>query len=421
MSISRRSILTASLVILLMITAMMMKSVYTVGADLTQQVPPPLPTITHTTHPPPTTAAPVCPKDFLYLPVYGAGVNNQRESILNAVLLAHLWNLTLVVPGTCCVGYVEARGRNPNTYIAPWTGKRCGGLGLLFDVEHFERTVPVCTAREEELLARPSTASLAPFPADGSKKYSPHPQHNTYAVKALKSWVDRGTSLFSRDDYSVETLHQVGLEMKRSNKNNNNNKDVTMYVSPCLTTIMFSRYWDKCEAFGEKLCHNALRAFRPRAEIESIIQRLLSKIKRPYVLMHMRAFKCKVSPHNFAQYVRHIETKCLAEHATTVYLASDYHEAHHAAIGVTSTNWTTKERLASDSVRWPFEVRSTVDFEMAVRADEFVGWFGDSSFTHYAVQYRRLLGRTSKYPTSRSWCVRSSSGGWLGVPKRDVC
>jgi hypothetical protein len=332
-----------------------------------------------------------CPQQYLDPMIAIAGINNQRENLVNMALLSHLWGLTLVLPAACPVGYVDDDPRHLATFPSPWTGVACGAMQLLWDVPYFREHVGVCTIERADI------------PKEALSKV--HVVH-------LKNWYTRGLGTFTRSDYSVEELRVMAQAIPRGGH-------AMVNTSTPLTTVVYSRYWDKCEAFGVEVCRRALRALKPSAPIQRLTNLIIDQIGTPYTLVHLRAFRCKIGAPTFENYMRHVRMKCLSGYTgkPRIYLASDFPPQLHTRLS-SMYNWSTKQTLAHDLTRrLPFEVKASIDFELAVRSSIFVGWAGDSSFTHFAIQYRRLAGgesvAPSRYP-KRRWCVKSGTS-WTGL------
>jgi hypothetical protein len=228
--------------------------------------------------------SPNCSGPFLMFPTGLAGISNQRENWVNFLLFAEILGIrSIMLPEACPVGYVRFLSRTkyspPYDYINSDSSdnSRCSGLEVLMDVKSFlevaEDRLGFCVFDQRFAASRVVIEETETF--------------------ELRDWrYNKNSAEALRQVYNIKELLQLRYQvvqetilLKKQQQNNNNHKlassssyhHLAFRPSVPLTTVYYSRYYDRCDTFCA--CNEITKLLRPNKLIQSIVHAIIEVLK----------------------------------------------------------------------------------------------------------------------------------------------
>eukprot|EP01065_Artemidia_motanka_P029991 TRINITY_DN36028_c0_g1_i1.p1 TRINITY_DN36028_c0_g1~~TRINITY_DN36028_c0_g1_i1.p1 ORF type:complete len:431 (+),score=106.93 TRINITY_DN36028_c0_g1_i1:57-1349(+) len=348
------------------------------------------------------------------------GYNNQREAVVNMLLLAATWNLSGVVLPTSRPSDYAGKTSDPSKWPEPWRGlapKTDVFFGGLWDEQHFIDTVS----------APPLSLCVVP-----AAKLAGYPQHVVQGLTDLLAPGRQDRALRKSADTYRRIHGQTTAELKGlCCGGSSSTKPLVVAMpkplkackpgQPCpprtLCTVVYSRFRSHCDEFGEDRCRAALTALRAAPAVRRMASEVVSGVESRasgnWVSLHLRQWMCTVTPAQIAWL-----TEVLSPHSGgTLYICSDMPPEHPLLAPLAKLfrgGLVGKAAFLEEERRGvlPFEVRAAVDWEVLLAAPDHFAFDSDSSFTHFVDAYRRMEGRNGVSLLRRPAHLQPSAGCW---------
>jgi hypothetical protein len=352
----------------------------------------------------------------LRIQTYG-GIGNQRECIVNGVLLARLLGLGLVLPRVQLIAHKEQDCLGSKvSYKSPFDNRsKWGAFDLMFDRNRF---IEGCSSVGVRVIEEPPSGVLRPWVFTCS-----HP-----CVVASRS--RRGHVALSADALSIKIPRLPPLSKLNLHGCapwGGGNSMAPSFELPPTADLGLTRVYDvpansicynfaitrgetnECTAFGSGgACHRVMASLVHSATVRNLVEDAVKRIFRRWITtqppvhwhaVHMNTFRCRATVTKFRSHVLSVLHKRIVGELNRsaddgVYFMTQLHgeEFERASRDVfPNAVWKT-DVLPNMTSEYPFEVAAQVDFEIGFAltsrtSGEYFGEFATKTGNYSGPRY----------------------------------
>ena len=342
-----------------------------------------------------------CPRPILRFQVRG-GLNNQKECLVNAAIVAHELGVTLALPHFDLIGSGNEKFEPSGaSYVGPYGDRsRWGHFGHLFNASRFvhglkghvallQRLRPVLGAGKPHSVRLPSDFAASCKIHANKKTCEAHEGDRSLLNELIASWRQAIATDCATPTGANATVFDAGQSLCW-------NAYKSRFAGVCTRQL--------------PVCGNVLRALGWNRQIERLQSRVLHGLSRAlsnasvtssspsappaWVAVHVRAFVCARNHREptFGHVVEALRRQGIT--SGLLYLVSSVQlaDVQRALPGFTVV---AKSTFLGEGVRlqYPFEVLAAVDYGIAVAAPHYLGEPSMSSFDAFADEERQRRNR----------------------------
>mmetsp|Transcript_28782 Transcript_28782/g.81060 ORF Transcript_28782/g.81060 Transcript_28782/m.81060 type:complete len:366 (-) Transcript_28782:82-1179(-) len=328
------------------------------------------------------------------------GVNNQRESILNGLLVAHAIDGTFVLPTVYPIWYKDAIGNSAgnqkwksSSYRQPWTGMDVSG----------RRPCPLSSLFDEESLVETATRlgiGVTSSLPRRKMKMVPIPFHYKWNWFAGVDDLLRKRKVLAKLPTAVHVKFPSLMGMFRPTRPEHQK------------TKEAARYGGLWYCNRTAVCGELLAGLRSNKAIMGQVGEVLQHLDGPFTAVHWRMFQCR----DYGERAGKLVASLLGHgvpRGSAIYLLSGVTDP--GALGVLGATFKVVTKVDANPrvmEEFPFSALALIDFEVAIRAERFYGIellhspsiLHLSTFSAFAVQLRSMQGLHSALLPEDTFC-----------------
>lgn len=310
------------------------------------------------------------------------GVGNQRECIVNLLILAKVLNFCAVLPSVSLIAhkFQEQGQKGRNNYVPPWHDRETWGrFELLFDQELFLQS------------AQKLGICLVPQAPAGLRKYN----LNVFAARSVPRPEIPHHFQSAFDAYITQQ------EIKNS---------VHFELDTCFRFLLSRGEYEDCQsAVGTEMCKAITSSLVLNEAIQDAVDSVVAALKSiernraqdreatqvTWHALHINEWHCSVNKQRIEMYLLNTSQYISKQGPRWLYLISEARGSKEELFGTeVFERIFTKEDIIPDARRhFPYEVMAQIDFEVGTAiSDIYLAQQGSSSDA-YIVARRRHEGR----------------------------
>uniref|UniRef100_A0A061RBQ0 Uncharacterized protein n=1 Tax=Tetraselmis sp. GSL018 TaxID=582737 RepID=A0A061RBQ0_9CHLO len=325
------------------------------------------------------------------------GVNNQRESIINALLITKAINGTFLLPRVYPIWLRDAVGNsagslkwNSASYVTPWTGMITSGLksypfGYLFDVETLSTTV-----RSVQISV---TSKLPPR---NIKKINFRFYYKRYWYTGLRDLISKKAILSRLPSHVLLNFPSLLGLFRPTRPEHLHSKRFPGFghVWYCNRTV---------------LCGKLCAGLKGNKAISHQVDKILKYLRSDFTAVHWRMFQCK----DYEIRARKLEEYLVQNlpYRSIIYLVSAISKVIFRTLSKHFTVVTKNDVTPGIDSLYPFSALALIDYEVSLKASKFFGMelltsrtFHASTFSSFVVQMRFMRGMPSQQLPEDTFC-----------------